>query len=224
MKFPLLLGFAALMVQPAFSAVTVERGSLIPSAIVDSEGNALDGSFTFQLGFFQDSFTPTVGNTADWATYWEVFDQADYNTEVGYFTGSAGVNGDGTSTSTFASPTISFTNEQAYIWVFNSQTPGTSTEWFLATDPSWVFPVGNDDCCDPSPPLQWSLSDLDNGDVAPVWGAQTDQTGAGDYSVTNPLFDLQTFVIVPEPGSLMLVVITACGFTLRRKRRAACTN
>lgn len=200
------------------AATTVEWGSLIPSTIVDSTGETLDSSFTFQLGTFLNDFTPTAGNIFDWAANWAVFDQADYNEELGYFTSSAGIIGNGTSDSGFADDDLglNFVGRQAYIWVFNSPIPGSGTEWFLASASSWIFPEGNDDCCDPSGNVQWSISDLDS--QTPVWGAQLGQIGGGDYEVTSPSYDLQTFTAIPEPSSLFLLGMGACGLILRRRR------
>ena len=225
MKFLLVLIAALLCLRPAHAATTIEWGSLRDSFIVDSNGNPLPESFSFQLGYFQTTFTPTVENVYEWADNWVLVNQAGYDQytvfdeELGYFTSSFSYDSNELG--------LDLENKQAYIWVFNSQTPSVHTEWFLATATEWVFPAGVDDCCNNNPPnVQWSISDLDP--VTPLWGAHLGNASlpgefGGIYDDADPnagTYDLQTFTFVPEPSSVLLLAMGACGLVLRRRRES----
>jgi hypothetical protein len=147
-----------------------------------------------------------------------VFDQAAYNQANGYFTGTAGMADDGTGLSSHATAGFSFEGLSAYIWVRNGDDPVEGTEWFLARADSWVFPDAVPGCCDNEPNAQWSVSELDGGDV-PVWGSQGGITGNGSYTVTGN-HSLQTFTFVPEPSSPLLSALAVALAVLRRRRAA----
>jgi len=203
--------------------MAVSWGSELFSVYRDSFGNALDDTYTIQLGFFESllggggtSFQPDSNNVAEWTEQWRVFDEASLNLQLGAFTSEARVNENGTSSSDFADLGINFERQQAYIWIRKGDSPVAGSEWFLARATDWLFPEGSDDT---TLPLQWSLSDLNpegGPSVVPVWGAQFGQIGAGTYTTTNSEYTLQTFTFVPEPSSLMLAV---SGVLLMLKRR-----
>jgi hypothetical protein len=67
--------------------------------------------------------------------------------------------------------------------------------------------------------VQWSITGL-GGDV-PVWGNQGGIPGGGDFP-DNGTFDLQTHV-VPEPGSVLLVLLGG-GLVFFHRRRTASAN
>jgi hypothetical protein len=223
MKLKHLFIISLLCLRPSHAAIIVDWGSSAASQIMNSTGTLLAvDSYTFQLGVFLNSFTPNATNIQQWQENWTVFDQAAYEVvDLGIFgfasqfSGSAGILGDGTSDSPYADHMLglNFEGRQAYIWVFNTTIPSSSTEWFLATASTWIFPEGSDESSGPD--IEWFLPDL--GSETPVWGAQTGNIGAGDYEITDSLFDLQTFK-VPEPSSALLFGMGVCGLAFRRKR------
>ncbi len=204
-------------------------GSVLPSNLRDSDGVALDSSFFMQLGFFDNTFTPTASNTADWAANWKVFDQAGYygvsdpnnsfDAATGYFAReSIEINLAGQSQSAYADLGVNSSGKDAYLWVYNSKTSGvTTTEWLLVRAATWVFPAGRDlnECCSDTP-VQWSVSDL--GSAAPVWGAQGLFSGGGEHTNTGN-YNLQTFTFIPEPSTALLTVLGTVFVLLRRRRQ-----
>ena len=114
---------------------------------------------------------------------------------------------------------LDFSNQDAYIWIHNTETLGTNTEWFLgrsSTSTAWHIPDKVADCCDNRAPLEWSVSDLRPGDV-PVYGKNGTVEGAGSYTVTGN-YTLQTFTVVPEPSSSLLLALGGVAAVLRRRR------
>lgn len=208
-------------------ATTVSWFSEIISDFRDSNGNPLDETYTIQLGFFEDvldqPFTPGTDNVTEWVQQWRVFDQASLNLGEagGYFSAEANVNADGTSSSPYANLGLNFQGQEAYIWIRKGDEPVPGTEWFLAGAPSWTFPNGSDNCCDPTPPVQWSISDLypeTGSSVTPVWGSQSGLIGSGSYTQTDSGYTLQTFTFVPEPSAFLLTLTGTCLLLLRRRR------
>ena len=218
----------------ASSAATVQInwGSLAFSTLKDSEGNVLtEADFTFALGTFDAAFVPTFDNREDWHTQWQQFDVAAHNQDDGYFTG-IGYLGDGGKSYEDSSGSISnpgsadydFSGNAAYLWVYNQTLFDEPTvEWFLARANDWVFPEAPEGCCPNSLPLEWSMSDLDNEAITPVWGAQSEtdnKVGAGFAS--NPgSHSLQTYSAIPEISALpaMLAVVLAVGLYRERRHR-----
>jgi hypothetical protein len=222
----LLLPAALISVAPV-AAIQIDWGSQVDSVIRDSFGNPLDETFTVQLGFFIDTlgvpFVPTYMNVEDWSSHWRVFDQAAFDPSIGYFSSSAILQGDGSSSSPYADVGVSFSNQDAYIWINNSEMPVEGSEWFLArsetaslTTDAWNMPDAIPGCCDDRNPLIWSVSDLDTGDT-PAYGRQGEIIGAGEYAVTDS-YTLQTFTFVPEPSAALLVALGGAVCVLRRRR------
>ena len=220
----LLLPMAIALATPA-AAIQINWGDLVDSDLRDSYGNSLDATYAIQLGFFEEvlgqQFVPTVANAADWSSHWKVFDQAAFDPLAGYFASTVMLKADGTSSSTFADNDLGldFSNKNAYVWIHNSETPGTTTEWFLgrsAIGTDWHIPDKVAECCDNRAPLEWSVSDLTPGKV-PVFGKQGTDTGGGSYTVTGN-YTLQTFTFVPEPSSALLLALGGVAAVLRRRR------
>jgi hypothetical protein len=196
-------------------AQTLNWGNEVFGDVTDSEGVTLDNTFVFELGSFVDGFVPTESNLDQWVLNWEVFDQAAYNSTLGYFTSTVYVNNDVTTSNTSAS-TISFAGLDAYIWIRNDDNPVPGTEWLLTRAASWTFPSIGGDCCN-TEVIQWAVSDLELSDV-PVWGRQNDVIGSGEF-ITTGTTGLQTFTFVPEPSSAVLTAVAA-GFLVFRRRRS----
>lgn len=206
---------------PLLPAATVNWGSPYFSDLATSTGDRIEAGFTFELGVFADSFVPTAENVNDWESNWKTFDVASYDEESGYFTGTADIMANGSSSSPVADVGVNFSEREAYVWVYNSSSPGSNSEWFLARSAGWVLPSApEDDCCDGRLPLQWSIDDLATGE-SPVVGGHGEAAGGGTVSQQG-VYSLQTYV-VPEPGSLLLAAVSL-GVCLRRRRKVESSN
>lgn len=226
LRYTLLLLPMAIALATPVSAVQINWGNEAYSALRDSFGNSLDATYAIQLGFFEkvlgQQFVPTASNTADWSSHWKVFDQAAFDPLAGYFASTAMLKADGTSSSPFASNDLGldFSNQDTYLWVHNSKTVSTTTEWFLGRSSSstsaWRTPDKVADCCDNRLPLEWSVSDLKTSDV-PIYGKQGNVSGGGNYTTTG-IYSLQTFTVVPELSSSLLLALGGVAAALRRRR------
>lgn len=232
----------------AFSTFYNSAGSVLTDG-VDASGNPVaEATYTFRLGAFSlwddpddltgdlVTFVPTMDNIQLWDDYWRTFDQAAYSEINGYFTGTADILADGTTSSPDAtgdSDTFVFEGLNAYLWVANDPVYQQTLEWaMLRPDTGWTFPTAAElaaaeaDCCGGTLPLDWSTSDLVS--KTPVMGSQKNYDGGGSYTV-DPLseFAIQTYglplgaEVVPEtstiPGMVLLILFT--GFHRTRSVR-----
>ncbi|MEP2774556.1 MAG: PEP-CTERM sorting domain-containing protein [Luteolibacter sp.] len=218
------LGFGA----GSLHAQTFNWGSAVFSDLVDSNGNTLDDSFIFEVGAFTEGFVPTAENAEFWFDHWQAFDDAAYNgvEEVnddgiyGYFTSTAQMTTDGTSSSTGQTPgAISFEGLNAYMWIRNANVAQPGSEWSLTRADSWFFPAADPDCCGNDLPIEWSTSDLVPTYV-PVWGTQAGMTGGGVITNTGT-YTLQTATFttpVPEPSTFFLTLLAGNLLIFLRRR------
>lgn len=163
----------------------------------DSSGTALDSSYTFALGSF-GAFTPSSSNVEDWASNFNVLG----STTWGGFTQYSGTGNLTDNDSPFT------TSDQGFVWGYNTQTIGASTEWILITNSSWIFPtVGS------SPTVDWTSSDV--GTYAAL-GTITNDLGTGN---ADPYLQTASLAAVPEPSTYALLAGVAClGFMVTRRR------
>jgi hypothetical protein len=222
-----LVGLLSLASYAQLNVAQINWGSQDFSIIVDNEGNTLSqGNFTFALGAFETSFTPTEENRYEWASNFVTFDVADYNAANGVFTGEYSLY-DNTYTSLSGITINEFgsnfealgISRDAYVWVYNSTNPEPGSEWFLARA-DWVFPTITGDCCSNDPPLEWSMSDLESSDT-PLWGNQFNTEGNGVRETQVTTADLQTYTFIPEPSTALLVGLAGMIGVMRRSRPKA---
>jgi hypothetical protein len=209
-------------------AASIGWGNQAFDTLVDSNGAALDSTFTFEIGTFINGFVPTASNLTDWAANWTIFDASGLNTNapvpnegpLNWFTSTATHQTNSQSSSLFTTPGSTFAqNTQAYLWAYDSKAVSFTSEWALVTDlvasgnngDSWRFPSPSNDIGF----LTWSLADADNA----VFGKLKDGTiaGGGDFTVQPATFSLQTHQ-VPEPGGALLIASAGLLFMLRRAR------
>lgn len=207
------------------SASTIFWGSEFNDLLFDSNGQALDTTYSFEIGTF-GAFVPTYANIDQWAANWKVFDRAfdpdanGWNAVDQFFVGTVDHNSLGGSDSPDANPADVFIQgERIYLWAYNSKDIVPTSEWALVTDAvlagnvanQWVIP----DPADP-PGTSYELRLLD-ADTAIVGGVNNVQ-GDGEFNATPGTFSLQT-AVVPEPGSALLLFAAAFSFATRRATR-----
>lgn len=211
---------------------TINLGTDLLDDLGTSAGNNLNGSFEVSLGTFDGAFTPTDVNVADWSVNWRTFDETNVTTsplppplggpnfqlsadlmDTGY-TGSS---------SPAADTSYDFSGKDIWLWVRNKETIDFGTEWFLArVDASFATPNPGD-CCPGEDPLNLSLLDLIS---PPVFGSSLGVKGGGIFTFddTSGTFELQTFKVIPEPGTLILSAIVFGLFGIvyvKRERRGS---
>ena len=205
---------------------SINWGSEAFSTLVDSRGNTIgQNGYVFELGAFNSGFTPTSNNLMSWFANWRVYDTAEYSSTNGYFTGAVDMLDNGTS----GLGGDTFAGLNAYIWIRNSNIgESPTTEWLLVRNSSWQFPTPTSHCCDPSLPVEWSVSDLSSTDL-PKYGGQggtegltnTPYSTPGPGLVTERLTSgtfLQTYTFVPELSSSVLILVLGVLGLLDRRR------
>lgn len=230
---PLQRHLLALVALALFSLPVGGRASTIfwannfPDLLFDSAGNALDASYTFELGSF-GAFVPTVDNINQWVNNWTVFERA-YEGNGGFdvanqnFSRTVDHTITGGSSSTEADPLSVFAQgEVAYVWIFNIKERQANTEWALVTDgdnggdvdADWLFP----DPADILTGYAWSLADADEL----IFGGLNNTQGAGGFTANPGNFTIQTATVpVPEPSSGLLMFLSASIWVIRRKARGS---
>ncbi|MCC6414445.1 MAG: PEP-CTERM sorting domain-containing protein [Opitutaceae bacterium] len=157
-----------------------------------STGDTLTDTFVFSLGTF-DSFTPTAGNLANWASNFTALGSTTtWETNFTQYSGS----------STLSNNNAPFTNgSQGYVWGYNSQSISPTSQWILLTNTSWTFPIAGS-----TPTINWTSTDI--GTVA-VFGV-INTTSSDPY--------LQTSA-VPEPSTYALLAgLVMFSFVCYRRR------
>ena len=215
-------------VLPIANGATIFWGSLSNDSLYNSSGNALDGSFSFEIGTFVTGFTPTVANMDQWQGNWLVFDRAaigqgwDPGTQT--IDSGAGVvhTPTGGSSSSAALPGSVFEQgSEAYLWAFNSKVYGSASEWALvysANTTDDLFGAGVWEFPDPAmtgDSFDWQTRDLDTA----IFGGVENTQGPGNFSVDPGTFTLQTHAI-PEPSSALMVLAVGVALRLRRRPKA----
>jgi hypothetical protein len=94
-----------------------------------SNGSNMDGTFQFELGVFEGTFQPELGNMAQWATNWRPVQQTNYDTLNSSFAADFSVE-DNDPPFTAGKP--------AYVWGWRVDSSGT--EWILFRNASWTWP------------------------------------------------------------------------------------
>lgn len=212
---------------PARSILIIEWGTPVLRELYDSYGFELDSSYTWELGAFNPSFTPTATNVEQWSANWWIFDRASFNPGIGFVIGNVILNDDGTSSNTNSYVTnADYQGLDAYIWGYNKKEYEFGLEWIWVrhggtNTNAWTFPT-NVSALPPDLEVEWITSDLIDSDV-PLWGSQLGVIGLG-YASNPGIYDLQTYTIVPEPSGIVagfLLVAGAGVYHWKRRRRQA---
>lgn len=228
----MLIALLGAIITTSMHAQTLQWGNEALSMVTDSQGNEANdvNGFMFELGAFTPGFSPLTGDINDWRSNWNVFDVADYETDLesggagGVFTSTVNiidVSGKVSSSYPGAS-TIDFSGLDAYLWISKGTDPIAGTEWLLVRAASdWTFPTILGGCCDLTD-WQWSSSQLLAEGSTPLWGRQHSVLGDGEYTLNSSgSSTLQTFTFIPEPSVALMGVVAAMGMVLRRRRASA---
>ncbi len=186
---------------------------------LQSDGSAMDSSFTFELGTFANGFAPTAGNTDSWLANWTPLTNSSGGTvpeaSVQYGT-----------ISTIFGPTDGFSSsatlehndspfgigQQGYIFGFDS----------LSGDADWILLTNTDPA-----PDEWTYADATGISFTESWtvGTATDAIvgninftdGKGDF-ISMQAGAVSLPPAVPEPSTAAILAAAALGLGLRRRR------
>lgn len=224
-KFTLVLLLGGLV--SAQAAMNIEWGTpLMNDPLYDSYGDPMTDDFIWQLGVFADNagnqVDPNSIDPASWADYWVIFDQADFDTTSPFspaVLGSATIQNDGTSSSSYAPASFDFSGMDAYVWAFKTdQDYKWGLEWLIYRSEDWTMPT--DPTTPPDPEAEWINVDLAQTDI-PLWGNQNGvidaDTGNLSYASNPQLYQpidndlLQSYTVIPEAktyvaGALLLML------------------
>ena len=236
MKFPTRMTFSARLTSAAIALIaftgslraqTIHWGDALLDTLIKSDGSDItsSGNYQFQIGVFEEGFTPGAENTAAWIANWQTLDAAVFNEALGYFTSSFNVTVDpfsgqegqpllGMSDSPEAEPGARVAaGQQLWLMVYNNTNLDATTELFLGTAGTWSLPaVGANQM---TMPVNFRLDEIT---LAPVFGGANELRGGGTFTdVPGGNYALQTATFIPEPGSGAMLLLSVAGL-LRRRR------
>ena len=236
MKFIKLIKFIPVYL---VSALPIQASSysfgnaIFSSNSYNSDGSELEegsdtASIFFELGVFQEAgveFTPTFGNITEWGDHFISLDSIDYDPSNagGYFTGG-GSFGDSTGQVDNIQAPVGY---RVYLWGYETKVVPTTgsdpVDWFLITgdavgendwsNEEWVVPdITTTNQSDLE--RQWTIATANTAIVGSIMGS----TGEGEIEVEQTLGgnDIQ-FAAIPEPSSLMFVLLASLTFFVRRR-------
>jgi len=198
----LVAGFAFFLPNEGFGQ-TINWGNPTPGyENYQSDGSSFwDTGFHFEFGVFEDPFDPELNPPNLWADKWITLDTATYNAGAGVFADS------------WIPSNNDYMDQQGYIFVYNNMTADETTEWFLATNPSWVIPASGQGQAGMK--LDWIVSQV----TRVLFGQTPGETGDGIEGGSPPAgYELQSFTFVPEPSTTLLFGGLIGAFFLRRTK------
>ena len=130
----------------------------------DSQGQPLDSSWTFYLGYFENDFTPTLQNRSQWGANWITLDITDYDADSSEFN------------SVWENDGVSDGN-RGYIWGLNRNLP--ANEWILMRNESWIVPVDSPIV----PSVNWETTEVT---TFAAGGEPTDQAFVTEMTIGEP--------------------------------------
>ena len=149
---------------PLYSGGVRWNSSFFGDSYRDSEGQLLDSSWVFYLGYFSNTFAPTRQNQSQWAANWVTLDIAEYDPAISQF--EAVWSNDGASSGNLG-----------YIWGLNRSHP--NNEWILMTNDSWIVPLNSELI----PDVNWETS---NASVFVVGNQAEEQIFVTEKTVGEP--------------------------------------
>jgi hypothetical protein len=222
MRRGVVLAMAMMVIAGNAYGQKINWGNAAGDVNIDSHGDPLSATFSFQLGTFVDSaggnpllqFNPNESNTDVWGANWVPLDTATYNqaappNEAQGFFSDSWIPADST-----------YEGFQAYIWIYNNQAGDASSEWALFTDlggpNAWLIPASTGS--QQNFPTQWRVSTA----VDLIFGGLNSVDGPGGTDAGTPsTFAIQTNT-VPEPQTPLLVaLVLGCRLLCRHRPTGA---
>jgi hypothetical protein len=201
------------------AAATINFVSDTAATNLQSDGvSMMNATYSFQLGTFANGFVPTAANTDLWTANWEVVplidsigdpiagNETSYNQDE-VFPGSGIFYNNFQGKGQLATNDSPFqTSSTGYIWGYTDKegANGSTAEWILITNSSWVFPEANP----AGPPIN------------AIWGVGDAGTTAvlGQVNTVDAHMESASVTLVPEPSAALLAGLSLSLFALRRRR------
>jgi len=178
--------------------------------LTDADGNYTPGGWLLELGTFAS--TPTDGSSS----------LAGFSVFGTGVTGNAG----GDFNLNITSSDVGFAHDQIYLVAFNAATQGAATEEGIyyvndASQTKWRFPAATDDPANTLFDVDAMFQASATANTALVSGGHI-VFGSAAYDETGPYTELRmaTLSPVPEPSSIMLVVVGLLGMVGLIRRRS----
>ena len=196
---------------------TLYWGGALGATNYQSDGFTDIDNLVIAAGTFGETFQPSHDNVHEWENHWKQLDTAEYAAEFGFFSAKHDLPDNGT----FAQ------GEKVYFWVYNTTEMAEGSEWALVTNDSWEIPAASEPIPSPSGPpssktlpVEWWITD---SGTRQVYGGLEDERAPGGSFVEPPSgsFSLQTHTVItpiPEPNTLVLLLVAGCGVFARRRR------
>jgi len=211
-----------------YAEINVNFGSSLDATNVQSNGDPMDTTFTFELGTFTEM--PTAANSSSWRDIW----QAAPNSNPGesgstvpytqdappdgfeFLTPNTGASNNFAGAITLDSNDAPFQEgARGYIWGFDTREEGETGEWILLTNPAWLYPEVEDGL----QPVgeNWLVSDAGTVVVGGIGSVNPSHSSPGDapHLATGSVFIAPA---IPEPSALLFLAGSA-GFLAMRRRR-----
>lgn len=218
----------ALWASPGLAG-SIDWGTAVNDSLYDASGVPLTEGYQFELGTFPSTFTPTLANVSQWAAQWKRIEPAAFNAINQYVAENSILRTSGANLvwerdatldedAPTGNPNVFSPGESVYMWTFNHKAIDSTAQWALVTGrgstlhTDWELTAAMG--AELAELRTWRLSNATDSVIGGLHNAQ----GPGTYLSNPSAFNLQTALVVPEPGSVLL--LGAAALTAWRRRRS----